>query len=374
VSPEDREILSIYGAELNFSINSTLFSSYGWFINGNSANGTGITLYNNTDDSSKVSYCIINSSQFISQNNFFMDIYNISVQASNESIGRTDTHSWLWTVTESSATDEGDIDIMINTTPQVTVNGSEKYLRFNTTNNIDQDDNGLACSIISTSFNTSNNTDGIQIKVEVLNTSSINKSSIDFSINQVYQYLDISFNNESLVNNESHSRNIEFRVLNTKDGGRLIVNTVYLRHWNSLEWEPYAPELIGDDGTYSYFIVRNVSGFSPFAVICDYSFSSGSTSISNDGLPAYLKWLMFKDKMEDVEKTVNTELSESVDESNLQTEDTIEISDSQVTTNLATHEAIDDSNSGYVYWIIGIGFVLILGLVARKKQKGEGGL
>ncbi|SFM91783.1 PKD domain-containing protein [Methanolobus profundi] len=300
-SPENTSAISAYGEELNFSIQSTLYSSFVWLVDGNPVNGTGATLFNNTNDSSLVSYCLINSSQYFSQSNFFMEIYNVSVQTSNESIGRTDTHSWEWTITNSSESGD-DIEIMINTTPDITINGSDKYLRFNTTNNNERDCNGLACSIISTSFNTGNNTTGIQIKVEVLNTSSINSSSIDFPASSIYQYFDIGFNNETLVNDGSNNRSIEFRVLNTKDGGSLIINTVYLRHWSNPQWEAYTPELTGNDGTYSYFIVRNISGYSPFAVTCNYQYSSSSTSES-DGMPYYLKKLLFWSDDETVEET-----------------------------------------------------------------------
>jgi hypothetical protein len=290
-SPENSSAISAYGEELNFSINSTLYSSFVWLIDGNPVNETGSTMYNNTNDSSMISYCLINTSQYINQSDFFMDIYNVSVQTSNESIGRTDTRSWQWTVTKSS--EKGDnISIVINTTPTITINGSDKYLRFNTTNDNDTDNSGLSCSIVSTSFNTGNDTDGIQVRVEVLNVSAINESSIDFSTSSIYQYLDISFNNDTLVNNQSSNRSIEFRVLNEKGGGTLIVNTVYLRHWANPEWEAYTPELTGNDGTYSYFIVRNVSGYSPFAVTCNYQYSSASTS-RDGGLPYYLKKLLF---------------------------------------------------------------------------------
>ncbi|MBP1909397.1 PKD domain-containing protein [Methanolobus bombayensis] len=310
-SPENSSAISAYGEELNFSIQSTLYSSFVWLIDGNPVNETGSTLYNNTNDSSMISYCLINTSQYINQSDFFMDIYNVSVQTSNESIGRTDTHSWQWTVTESSESGNN-ITMVINSTPTITINGSDKYLRFNTTNDDDTDDNGLACSIVSTSFNTGNNTDGIQVRVEVLNVSAINESSIDFSTSSIYQYLDISFTNETLVNNQSSNRSIEFRVLNEKDGGTLIVNTVYLRHWANPQWEAYTPERIGNDGTYSYFIVRNVSGYSPFAVTCNYQFSSASTS-SDDGIPYYLKKLLFWSDEEPTEEVADVLETENVD-------------------------------------------------------------
>jgi len=374
LSPSENDLLSIYGANLNFSINSTLFSSYEWFIDGTPLNGSGVTLYNNTDDSAHLSYCNVNTSQYIAQEDFFVDVYNISAHVSNESIDKTDVFSWQWTVTNSSATDEEDIDIMINTTPQITGEGSEKHLRFNTTNDDELDDNGLTCSIIGTSLNTSNNTDGIHMKVEVLNVSLINESSADFSTGSVYQYLDLSFNNETLVNDASNNRSIEFRVLNEKNDGTLIVSTVYLRHWNSSQWEAYTPEFTTNDGTYSYFIVRNVSGFSPFAVTCDYSYSSGSVSISGDGLPAYIKWLMFKEKAEDLEETEVDEIPENMDEPDQQTETSNEVNVSQDRFNAEVHDTVNENNSGFVYWVTGIGIVLMLGIVVRKKQKDEGGL
>ncbi|SDF36033.1 PKD repeat-containing protein [Methanolobus vulcani] len=312
-SPENTSAISAYGEELNFSIQSTLYSSFVWIIDGNPVNGTGATLYSNANDSSSTSYCLINTSQYINQSDFFMDIYNISVQTSNESIGRTDTRSWEWTVTGSSESGDN-ITMVINSTPTITINGSDKYLRFNTTNNNKTDDNGLACSITSTSFNTGNNTTGIEVRVEVLNVSAINESSIDFSSSSIYQYFDISFNNDTLVNNQSSNRSIEFRVLNEKDGGTLIVSTVYLRHWANPQWEAYTPELIGNDGTYSYFIVRNVSGYSPFAVTCNYQYSSVSTG---SGIPYYLKKLLFWSDEETVAETTDeVAVSENTDIAN----------------------------------------------------------
>jgi|GEM_PF-3165993 len=373
-SPEESEMLSIYRDGLNFSIQSSLFSSYRWFINDVAANGTGITLYNNTDDSAQLSYCMVNSSQYINQADFFMGVYNISVQTSNESIGRTDIHSWQWTVTNSSATDREDIDIMINTTPQITVVGSEKCLRFNTTNDDELDDNGLVCSIIGTSLNTFNNTDGIQIKVEVLNMSLINESTADFSMGSVYQYLDISFNNETLVNDGSNNRSIEFRVLNEKGGGALIVNTVYLRHWNSSQWEAYTSEFTVNDGTYSYFIVRNVSGFSPFAVTCDYSYSSGSASISQDGIPAYIKWLMFKEKAEDAGELEDNEVSENTATFEEETETNVESNTPQTISSKELPVSKEENNFSFVYWIMAIGLVIILGIVVWRRKKDDGGL
>ncbi|WP_342304822.1 PKD domain-containing protein [Methanolobus sp. ZRKC5] len=374
LSPEDSEILSIYGDEFNFSVNTTLFSSYEWFIDGTTINGSGVDLYANLMDSSKNSYCNINTSQYIDQNDFFMEVYNVSVNVSNESIGRTDIFSWEWTVTNSSANDENEIDFLVNKTPEIVVLGNESNVHFNSTDNNRTDSNSIPFSLQNVSFNTSGNTSGVMLKVEVMNVSSLNESMLDFPIDSVYQYFDIGFNNETLVNNESSNQTLEFRVLNELNSGTLIINTVYLKHWTSLTWESYTPELIGNDGTYSYFIVRNISGFSPFAVVCDYSHSSDSVSISGDSLPAYIKWLMFQEKAEGLEETETNEISESFDGYNQQTETGTEGSASQETANVEVHNTTDDSNSGYFYWIMGIGLVLILGIVVTKKQKGGGGL
>ncbi|MDD2439362.1 MAG: PGF-pre-PGF domain-containing protein, partial [Methanosarcinaceae archaeon] len=172
---------------------------------------------------------------------------------------------------------------------------------------------GLACSIKTVRFNTTNETEGIQIKVEVLNKSSINESELDFSKASVYQYLDISFNNKTLVNEESKNRSIEFRVLNELKGGSLIVNTVYLKHRRTQKWESYKPELLGTDKNYSYFIVRNISGFSPFAVICNYKYGSATSNLKENGdrgLPAYLKRLLFQQNAENIEQDSESEISE----------------------------------------------------------------
>ncbi|WP_129597872.1 PKD domain-containing protein [Methanohalophilus profundi] len=130
VSPKETELLSTYGDEKNFSINSTLSSSYEWFIDGTPLNGSGVTLHNNnTNDSVHLSYCNVNTSQYIDQDDFFMDVYNISAHVSNESIGRTDVISWQWTVTNSSANKGDEIDHLINTTPEVNTSGNESHVR-----------------------------------------------------------------------------------------------------------------------------------------------------------------------------------------------------------------------------------------------------
>ncbi|NPE30054.1 PGF-pre-PGF domain-containing protein [Methanococcoides sp. SA1] len=371
-SPTDLEVTSSYGEEHNFTISSTLYSSYEWFIDGSLASATGVTLSNNTNDSAQLSYCLINSSQYIDQSDFFVGTFNISLQATNDSIGRTDTHFWLWTVTNSSSNGD-DIEIVTNTTPQIIGNGSEKHLFFNTTTDEDLDSNGLACSIISTSFNTSNNSAGIQIKVETLNASSINVSSIDFSTTSIYQYLDISFNNETLVNNGSNNRSIEFRVLNSKDGGTLIINTVYLRHWANPQWDAYTPELTGNDGTYSYFIVRNVSGFSPYAVTCDYQSSSASTSQSSSGMSAYLKMKLFWSDEEEVIEELIEILEDNEIDSVTDNEEVVEpLADQDLQKSDVSYikETSDKSNKLQAAGII---FVtgLLLFIFWKKKNDGD---
>ena len=372
VSPQDSEILSIYGEELNFTVNTTLFSSFEWFFDGILINSSDVDLYDNTNDSSKNSYCNINSSQYIDQNDFFMDAYNVSVSVSNESIGRTDHFSWTWTVTNSSADNVNEIDFIVNSTPEIVVSGGESNVHFNTTDDNRTDSNNVPFSLQNVSFNTSSNPDGIMIKVEVMNVSSLNESDMDFSIDSVYQYFDISFNNETLVNNQSNNQTLEFRVLNGLNGGTLIINTVYLKHRTSLTWESYTPELVGDDGTYSYFIVRNISSFSPFAIVCDYSYSSSSISTSEDGLPAYIKWLWSQKNIEEIEITEGNERPEVIDESSQQPAGAIEANDSQSIINVEADDTADGSN--YLYWIIGLGLVLLLGIVFIARQKKDEGL
>lgn len=375
LSPEDTDIISVYGEELNFSVATTLFSSSAWFIDGNPINGSGIELYDNAEDSSRISYCNINTSQYIDQDEFFMEMYNVSVNVGNESIGRVDTFSWEWTVTDSSANEGDEIDFVVNSTPEIVISDGESEVSFNTTDNNRTDNNGIACSIKSVSFNTSSNTDGILIKVEVMNRSSLNESLLDFPIDSVYQYLDISFSNETLVNNESNNQTIEFRVLNDLDGGTLIIKTVYLKHWSSTDWESYTPELIDYDGTYSYFIVRNISGFSPFAVICDYDHASASvsTSSSDDGLPAYLKWLMFKERSENLEEDMDIEIpeiSESTDGASKQIESGIENTDPEDIDSVKMNGKTD-SNKMKILGISLVAALAILLIIFRKKKQED---
>ncbi|APH38603.1 hypothetical protein BHR79_03280 [Methanohalophilus halophilus] len=367
ISPNETGLLSKYGDERNFSINSTLYSSYEWFIDGTPLNGTGVTLYNNnTDDSAHLSYCNVNTSQYIAQDDFFMDVYNISAHVSNESIGRTDVFSWEWTVTNSSTEDADDIDQIINTTPEVNTSDNESYVRFNTSNQTSEK-TGIECSIDFVSFNTSNGTDGIQIKIEVLNTSALNESDIDFSKDSVYQYMDIGFNNESLVNDGSNNRSIEFKVRNEINSGSLLIDTVWLRHKESSGWKAYKPELLKNDGTYSYFIVRDIHGFSPFAVLADYKYDSKTES--DDGLPAYLKWKMFKEQMEDStedDEVVNAENPESEDTVSSQQSDSTDIPED--TNKEDTTTAYGDNNLA-VMGIGLLGLIAILFIIFKKKEK-----
>ncbi|MEZ5335122.1 MAG: PKD domain-containing protein [Methanolobus sp.] len=287
ILPNETEQISIHGDELNFSIQSTLISSFEWLIDEAPASGSGITMEANTNDSDNISHCLINTSQYINQSEFFVETYNVSVAVSNESTGMTDTFSWEWTVTNSSTEDSEDIFFVVEKEANLTVNGSQTFVEFNTTDDIRTDDNNVTGSIVGVSFYTSGNATELKLKIEVINKSSINESEIDFLIDSAYQYLDISFNNATLANELGATRNIEFRVLNEMNGGSLEITSVRLRHYNSNEWETYIPELLDDDGTYSYYIVRNVSGFSPFAITASYTFPS-----TDDGMPIYLKELL----------------------------------------------------------------------------------
>ncbi|WP_143744187.1 PKD domain-containing protein, partial [Methanohalophilus portucalensis] len=368
VSPNETELLSKYGEEMNFSINNTLFSSYEWFIDGTPLNGSGVTLHNNnTDDSAHLSYCNVNTSQYIDQDDFFMDVYNISAHVSNESLERTDVFSWEWTVTNSSAKQGDEIDHLINKTPEeVTKIGSESHVRFNTSNETSEK-TGIECSINMVSFNTSNETDDIQIKIEVLNTSALNESEIDFSKGSVYQYMDISFNNESLVNEGSNNRSIEFKVYNEVNGGTLLINTVYLRHKDTSGWEAYKPELLRNDGTYSHFIVRDIPSFSPYAVTADYEYDSATKS--DDGLPAYLKWKMFKEQMEgstEGDEVVDVEKPESEDTVSSQQPDSTDIPED---TNKEDTTTADGDNNLAAMCIGLLGLIAILLIISKRKEK-----
>ncbi len=308
--PNETEQISVYGEEFNFSIESTLNSSFAWYMNDNPINGSGVTLYSNNNDSSMKSYCLINTSQYINQSDFFMETYNVSVAASNESVGRTDTHSWEWTVTNSSiASNATDIAFVMEKSPSVNTTGNVSCVQFNTTDNSRTDNDGLAGSIVAVSFNTSSNTTGLMLKIEVLDKSTINESETGFSADSVYQYMDISVNNKTLANNMGFNRSVEFRVLNELNGETLIVNSVSLKHKNSSTWESYVPELLDNDGTYSYYIVRSVSGFSPFAISANYNQNSASVSSSaDDGMPYYLKQLLLEKREQAIseeEDTVN---------------------------------------------------------------------
>ncbi len=283
-SPEDTELISIYGEETNFSATANILSSFSWYIDGEPISGNGITMSSNDDDSSCLSFCAINTSEYIDQDDFFVEDYNISVVVSNETTGMSDTFSWDWTVTNSSAAEDGEeILFVISQVPEITSSGNMSYVGFNTTDDEKMDYSNLTGSITFVSFATPGNASDLRIKIEVLDKSSLNESEAGFSQDSVYQYFDISFNNQTLVDNTGLNRSIEFRVLNERDGGSLAITSVMLKHWGDPAWESYVPELLDNDGTYSYFIVRNISGFSPFAITANYEYSSGSGSGSGTG-------------------------------------------------------------------------------------------
>nr|HML26525.1 PGF-pre-PGF domain-containing protein [Methanomethylovorans sp.] len=213
-----------------------------------------------------------------------VDDYNISVVVSNETTGMSDTFSWDWTVTNSSAAENGEeISFVISQVAEITSSGNMSYVGFNTTDDEKMDNSNLTGSITFVSFATPGNASDLRIKIEVLDKSSLNESEAGFSQDSVYQYFDISFNNQTLVDNTGLNRSIKFRVLNERDGGSLAITSVMLKHWGDPAWESYVPELLNNDGTYSYFIVRNISGFSPFAITANYEYSSGSGSGSGTG-------------------------------------------------------------------------------------------
>lgn len=290
--PSESDIISIYGDEVNFSVKSNLLSGFKWFIDGNELNGTGVTCYSGSNNLSDVSYCRINSSQYLNLSNFFMDTYNVSVTVSNQSTGMNDTIVWNWTLTNSSATEDSeDICFIVEKKANVTVSGNQTLVEFNTTDDTNRDTDNITGSIVSVSFTTSGNAGNLYLKIEVVNKTLINNLEKDFSSESVYQYLDISFNNKTLANEMGASRNIEFRVLSELNGGSLVIKSVRLRHHDSNTWESYEPELIENDGTYSYYLVRNVTGYSPFAITASYSYPS-ETVASDDGMPNYLKLIL----------------------------------------------------------------------------------
>jgi PGF-pre-PGF domain-containing protein len=272
-------------------VTANILSSFSWYIDGEPISGNGITISSNDDDSSTISFCVINTSEYIDQDDFFVDNYNISAVVSNESTGMSDTLSWDWTVTDSSAVENGEnISFVISKVPEITSTGNMSYVGFNTTDDEKIDNNNLTGSITFVSFNTPGNASSLRIKVEVLDKSSLNESEAGFDQDSVYQYLDISFNNQTLVDDTGLNRSIEFRVLNERDGGTLMITSVMLKHWGNPAWETYTPELLSNDGTYSYFIVRNISGFSPFAITANYESSSGSGSGSGTGMAVVMPW------------------------------------------------------------------------------------
>ncbi len=201
----------------------------------------------------------------------------------------------------------------------------------------------------------------------MLNTSALNESEIDFAKESIYQYMDISFNNESLVNEGSNNRSIEFKVHNEVNGGSLLIDTVWLRHKETSEWKAYKPEFVKDDDTYSYFIVRDIPGFSPYAVSADYKYDSATES--DDGLPAYLKLKMFKEQMED-----STEDDEVVDVEKPQSEDTVssqqpDSTDITEDTNKEDTTTADGDNNLAVMGIGLLGLIVILLIIFKRKEK-----
>lgn len=292
-SPQHSDPISIYGEEKNFSVSTNILSSFRWYIDGEPISGDGITVSSNNGDSSTLSYCVIDTDEYIHQDDFFVEDYNVSVVISNESAGMAETFSWDWTVTDSSVEDIDDIEFVISDVPDITASGNTSYVEFNTTDDEKMENSNLTGSITFVSFNTPGNASSLRIKVEVLNKSSLNESQAGFDQDSVYQYVDISFSNQTLVDDTGLNRSIEFRVLNNRDGGTLVLRSVMLKHWGSPAWETYVPELLSREDTYSYFIVRNISGFSPFAITADYEHSAGSGS--GTGKAIILPWSFKED-------------------------------------------------------------------------------
>lgn len=373
LTPEDAEQISLYGDEMNFSVSSTLLSSFEWFIDGSPLSGVGVTTDASTDDSANSSYCNINTSQYFAQDDYYMGIYNISVSVSNQSIGRTDNSSWQWTVTSSSsASNNDDIAFIINQSANVTTSGNESQVVFNTTDDSRTDNDGIHGSIIAISFNTTNESTGILTKIEFLNRSSINVTDSGFSADSVYQYFDISFNNETLVNNGS-DRNIEFRVLNERSGKVLVKSSVRLRHWSNPAWEAYTPEFTRNDGTYSYFTVRNLSGFSPFTITCDYEQVSSGTN-TDDGMPWYLKKMLLgigsEEEISETETAANTG-SESEDSVVFDDSDEVKTVEGNVAAESEdTGDSEDDNSTGMPFGIVA---VLALAASAAVFLRNKGG-
>lgn len=374
--PTETERLSVYGEEFNFSIESTLYSSFTWYMNGTLINGSGVTLNSNSNDSSMTSYCLINSSQYINQSDFFMETYNVSVAASNESIGRTDTYSWDWMVTNSSIVNNAsDIAFVIEKSPSVNTTGNVSFVQFNTTDNDNTDNNGLAGSIVTVSFNTSANTTGIVMKIEVIDKSTINESETGFSADSIYQYLDISVNNQTLANSLGFNRNIEFRVLNELNGGTLIVNSVSLKHKNSSTWESYAPEILDNDGTYSYYIVYNVSGFSPFAISASYESTASVSSPDDDGMPYYLKKLLLEKREQQITEENEAESEQVNSGSSAHLGENANISTAEQTENITTDiadvegKSPDDKKSPGITVPVLILIISLTGLFLARQVK-----
>lgn len=373
--PTDTEQLSVYGEELNFSIESTLVSSFSWYMNGTLINGSGVTLYSNNNDSSMTSYCLINTSQYINQSDFFMENYNVSVAVSNESIGRTDTYSWNWMVTNSSTTNNSeDIAFVVEKSPSVNTTGNVSYVQFNTTDDSRTDNEGLAGSITEVAFNTTANATGVILKIEVLDKSAYNESETGLSVDSVYQYLDISVNNRTLANSMSFNRSIEFRVLDELNGGALIISSVSLMHKNSSTWETYVPELLRNDGNYSYFIVRNVSGFSPFAINANYNYA-GSSAASSDGLPYYWKKLLKEMREQNVAEetdeltgTVSEQVNAGASGSSAGNEEMIVTQEAGNTTTIEKNSSNGSIGTGIIVPIL-ILIIIIVGLVFARQAK-----
>lgn len=371
LKPEDANQISIYGEEMNFSLVTNVLSSFKWYIDGKSINGTGVSVSSNTDDSSRVSFCSINTSQYIDQSDFFVDTYNISVVVSNESTGIANTLSWDWTVTNSSTVDKEDICFIISNTANVTPSGNISCVEFNTTDDDRTDNVDIPSSITFVSFNTSSNASALLIKVEVLDKSSLNESEAGFLIDSVYQYFDISFSNETLVDNTS-DRSIEFRILDELNGGSLAITSVRLKHWGSPTWKIYVPELLYNDGTYSYFIVRNISGFSPFAVTADYEYSSRIGSGSTTGVAVIMPLLPKQDiGKADESGYISSEVSsnENYDDASNQPGDRI----GEDGKGIVDYEGENDRSNNImtIAGVIMLAAILILLFVSRKNKEKD---
>jgi PGF-pre-PGF domain-containing protein len=120
-------------------------------------------------------------------------------------------------------------------------------------------------SVLNLSFIANNNVGAIIVVIDLLNgQSSLTTGSPS---GNVYQFLDIWVQNSSAANVDNIANaTVGFKVAKSWiQSNNIDQSSIKLNRYSNGVWNPLSAVLVGDDGTYMYFIAQT-PGFSPFAI------------------------------------------------------------------------------------------------------------